>query len=412
MITELNLDLYTIKTVLENPEIISAIDIKILEKESQKIISDFKEFAEKHGCWDSSTFITWFLQVKNVELSTDELQYFKSMFKSVSELNSIDSDILLTELRKQKLWKDLVHIKTTDFDLTEVHRKVIEAQEGLISKDKGYVDGDLVAAIGNLNMADGLTWRLKGLNDIIGKIYKGVFTLVASYRDGGKTAMAISEATHMALQLPDEVDVLYFNNEEHDSRLVYRLYQSLLAAPLGNIFKQPENAEKKYVKLLGRRDKIKVFNVFGKSFKYIEQKCAENNPGLIIIDQLDNLSFDPETHRAYNELYSRTRNLANMHAPVIALTQASGDAKYFNKEEGRHKFVEWLDSSQIHHSRVDKQSATDVLITIGISNADKKLRNIEVHRCKMSGLTGKFCARMQNEIMRFSDIEVNVNEVF
>src|SRR5205814_1139686 len=120
------------------------------------------------------------------------------------------------------------------------------------------------------------------------------------------------------------------------------------------------------------------------------KQCKKHNPGLIIIDQIDNLQYDQESHRAYNDLYSKIRGIANEYAPVIGLSQAAGTAKYFDQEQKQEFFVEWLGSGQIHHSRVDKQGANDVLITIGMSNSDDTIRNFEVHRCKMNGNKGRF----------------------
>ncbi len=408
---DLDLDISLLATIIHKNEYLDVVNKDLLAKESLKILKDFEEYRSTTDEISLESFSNWFIFNKNAGMLKDELVFYKNVISKIKNTKPKNIEEIINGLEKSKLWDKLIKLKVSGFNVGDMQELL--AQYKSVDKDKkeDFIGGDIHKASELLRQDEGLQWRISNLNKIVGPLTKGIFTLAVAYHNVGKSAFAVSEAAYMATQLPDDQCVLYFNNEEHDARLVYRFYQSILGTTIDKILSHKDKAKDAYIKILGNLNKIKIIDSYSKPLGYLAEQCQKHNPGLIIIDQIDNLAHNSEGHRPYNDLYSKVRQLAKTYAPIIGLSQAAGTAKYINQETREELFVEWLGDGQIHHSRVDKQGANDVLITIGRSNSDDTIRNFQVHRCKMNGNTGKFRVKLKNSIMRMEDASVqSLNE--
>jgi hypothetical protein len=408
---KIDLDLYLLKLMLTyvNYEAYSQfIEWDSLSEEARCILSGLTKWYEEMEITDCDLkkFVPWFFANLHANWMPDEQEYYKHIFSKIIDIKNEEIYDVLKQLRLKKLWQDLKKIRDRSFDTIQMAETIASFNERDEIKDEDIFTTDIREAEEILNSGGEINWRLKGMNEIVGPIGKGVFVLAAAYQNKGKSAFAISEAAYMARQLADEKRVLYFNNEEHNSRLLYRIYAAVIGKPINVILDHKDLAVKRYTELVGGdRDKILLFNVYGKSFNYIESKCKQYNAGLIIIDQLDNILSGKklESARPYKDLYERARNLSNKYAPVLGLSQAAGNTVWKDKNTQEEIYQEWLGESQLHWSKVDKQGATDVLLTIGVDNKIKNQRNIWVHRCKMNGRSGKFVCLMNANTMRIED---------
>lgn len=216
----------------------------------------------------------------------------------------------------------------------------------------------------------GLRWRLKALNQALGSLRKGDFGFLFARPETGKTTFLASEITYMATQT--EGDILWFCNEEQARKVGIRTFQALLGLQTEYLWADLERNEKLYHSKVG--DRIKIFD-FEDSHKAssIEQILKQYSPALIVFDQLDKIKgFKAE--RKDLELaaaYQWAREIGKEFAPVIGVSQASGEA------EGKL----WLTMDMIDGSKTGKAAEADWILGIG-KDSDNTSRSRYLNICK------------------------------
>ena len=216
----------------------------------------------------------------------------------------------------------------------------------------------------------GLRWRLKFLNQSLGSLRKGDFGFIFARPETGKTTFLASEVTHMARQTTG--DVLWFCNEEQGNKVGIRTFQAALGVQTDALWNDIDRYQAVYDTMLA--DRVKIFNFEDSSnAKRIEQILKEHNPALIIFDQLDKVKgFKAE--RKDLELaagYQWAREIAKQYAPVIGVSQASGEA------EGKL----WLSMDMIDGSKTGKAAEADWILGIG-KDSDNTSRSRYISICK------------------------------
>jgi replicative DNA helicase len=216
----------------------------------------------------------------------------------------------------------------------------------------------------------GLRWRLSFLNKSLGSLRKGDFGFIFARPETGKTTFLASEISHMATQT--EGDILWFCNEEQGNKVGIRTFQATLGVQSDSLFSDIERHQKIYDSKVG--NKIKIFHTEDSSnYQRVEQILKLHNPALIIFDQLDKVKgFKAE--RKDLELaagYQWAREIAKQYAPVIGVSQASGEA------EGKL----WLTMDMIDGSKTGKAAEADWILGIG-KDSDNTSRSRYFNICK------------------------------
>jgi replicative DNA helicase len=216
----------------------------------------------------------------------------------------------------------------------------------------------------------GLRWRLKFLNQSLGSLRKGDFGFIFARPETGKTTFLASEITHMATQT--EGDILWFCNEEQGNKVGIRTFQAALGVQTDTLWNDIDRHQKIYDHKVGNR--IKIFHFEDSSnANRIEQILKQHKPALIIFDQLDKVKgFKAE--RKDLELaagYQWAREIAKQYAPVIGVSQASGEA------EGKL----WLSMDMIDGSKTGKAAEADWIVGIG-KDSDNTSRSRYLAICK------------------------------
>lgn len=216
----------------------------------------------------------------------------------------------------------------------------------------------------------GLRWRLKFLNQSLGSLRKGDFGFLFARPETGKTTFLASEITHMAQQT--EGDILWFCNEEQAKKVGIRTFQATLGLQTDSLWIDIDRNQKLYETKVSNRIKIFDFEDSHRASR-IEQVIKEHNPALIIFDQLDKVKgFKAE--RKDLELaagYQWAREIAKEYAPVIGVSQASGEA------EGKL----WLSMDMIDGSKTGKAAEADWILGIG-KDSDNTSRSRYLSICK------------------------------
>jgi len=251
----------------------------------------------------------------------------------------------------------------------------------------------------------GLRWRLNWLNKSLGSLRKGNFGFIFARPETGKTTFLASEITHMIKQT--DGDILWFNNEEANIGVAERINQAF-AGVERNILKGQQRAayKKHYKDIVGDRIKL-VGNEITESTnpKVIEDILKKSNPALIIFDQIDKIKgFKADRNDLeLKAIYQWAREIAKKYAPVIAVSQASGEA------DGKL----WLTMNMVDGSKTGKQGEADWMLGIGKEQDNtSRLRYFNILKNKLPGdddtlpdlRHGSTQVLIKPEIARYEDI--------
>ena len=285
-------------------------------------------------------------------------------------------------------------------DLLELFNK-FEQQEMELDVPKP-IEMDLEKLYDSQVATPGLRWRVNWLNQALGSLRKGDFGFIFARPETGKTTFLASEITHMVSQT--EGEVLWFNNEEQGNKVAIRCYQAALGLPQDYLFDNRERRQREYVQATGNRIKILDFEDSNNKLR-IENILKTSNPALIIFDQIDKIKgFKGERNDLeLKAIYQWAREIAKTYAPVIAVSQASGEA------EGKL----YLTMDMVDGSKTAKQGEADWILGIGKEQDNtSRTRFFNIVKNKLIGDSdtlpdlrhGSVQVLIKPEIARYEDI--------
>jgi replicative DNA helicase len=216
------------------------------------------------------------------------------------------------------------------------------------------VDMDLDNLYDTQIATPGLRWRINWLNKSLGSLRKGDFGFIFARPETGKTTFLASEITHMVSQT--DGDILWFNNEEQGTKVGIRVYQATLGLTTQALFADKQANKERYKAITNNR--IKILDFEDSSSKHrIESVLKQYNPALIIFDQIDKIrGFKGDRNDLeLKQIYQWAREISKTYAPVIAVSQASGEA------EGKL----FLTMDMVDGSKTAKQGEADWILGIG-----------------------------------------------
>jgi len=265
-------------------------------------------------------------------------------------------------------------------------RKTVEQLDELIAKrdssltleeeEVQYVCTDIEELINNETIEGGLHWRLNCLNRSLGPLRKGNFGHIFARVNTGKTAMWISELTHMAQQT--DKPILIFFNEEQGEDVVYRMYNAITGLTYLELKNDPIGAKKLWDSKFGDRIKF-IDDPTMVNKKMMEKLCALHEPALILIDNMDKVKGFSGDRKdlLLHEIYKWGRDLAKTYCPIITIGQADST--------GHNSKV--IDESQMADSKTAKPSEMDFIIGIGREDKEgyENMRYLTVSKNKLRG---------------------------
>jgi replicative DNA helicase len=260
--------------------------------------------------------------------------------------------------------KDLLD-KFTEFEHQEVQEEDIK-----------FVDFDLESLYQSQVATPGLRWRLNFLNKSLGSLRKGDFGFLFARPETGKTTFLASEISHMISQT--DGDILWFNNEEQNKKVAIRCYQAVLGITTEELFSDRPKYMDLFYKKTGGRFKLVDDMEDATRASRIELVLKATNPALIIIDQIDKIKgFKHDRNDLeLKQIYQWAREMAKTYAPVIAVSQASGEA------EGKL----WLTMDMVDSSKTAKQGEADWILGIGKEQDNtSRYRYLNISKNKLIG---------------------------
>jgi len=302
-----------------------------------------------------------------------------------------------------RIFKEKIQNKEVVIELLEQHRKrclagdvaklALDVEDGttniqeLIDKFNEFEHQEIEADESNpveMNLSKlhntqiatpGLRWRLDFLNKSLGSLRKGDFGFIFARPETGKTTLLASEVSKMIEQT--DGDILWFNNEEQGNKVAIRCYQAVLGVTTDLLFSDIELYNKEFKEIT--QDRIKIFDFEESSRpRKIENLLKKHNPALIIFDQMDKIKgFKADRNDLeLKAIYQWARELAKKYAPVIAVSQAGGDA------EGKL----WLTMDMVDGSKTAKQGEADWILGIGKeSDNTSRIRYLNISKNKLLG---------------------------
>jgi len=320
--------------------------------------------------------------LSNYLLQDSERKELRELLESIYSLEvNVEAVIsLLEEHRRRSLAGDIAKMALD----VEDGRTPVEDLLSLFSNLELQEVEDNAPVTVNMNLADlytsqvatpGLRWRLKFLNESFGSLRKGDFGFIFARPETGKTTFLASEISHMVEQT--DGNILWFNNEEQGNKVGIRCFQAVLGMTTDTLWGDLERNQKVYE--MKTKDQIKIYDFEdSSSIQRIEQILKTANPALIIFDQIDKLKgFKAERKDLeLKAIYQWAREISKNYAPVIAVSQASGEA------EGKT----WLTMDMVDGSKTAKQGEADWILGIGKeSDNTSRFRYFNICKNKLLG---------------------------
>lgn len=239
-----------------------------------------------------------------------------------------------------------------------------------------WVTTDIEELMQEEELAGGLHWRLKVLNQSLGPLRKGNFGHIFARVETGKTAMWISEVTFMAEQV--EQPILIFFNEEGGKDIIWRMYSAVTGLTYMELSHNVKKAKAIWQEKIG--DKIKFIDQPSLvERKTMEKLIDEIQPSLIIVDNMDKVKgfVGDRKDLVLHEIYKWGREIAKTYCPVISVGQADGSGH-------NDKFI---NESQMADSKTAKPSELDFIIGIGRTDQQgyENVRYINIPKNKLRG---------------------------
>lgn len=294
-------------------------------------------------------------------LKDGDREVVRTLLENVKNAEGTAEDIIpYLESHLQRVWASDVGILGLNVaegknTLEELEAKIAERESLVVEEAQiEFVTTDIEELMIEEDLAGGLHWRLKCLNQSLGPLRKGNFGHIFARVETGKTAMWVSESTHMAQQVTKPV--LIFFNEEGGRDVVFRMYSAVTRMTYMEISANPKKAKQIWDEKIGNRIKF-IDQPAQVERKSMERIIETIDPELIIVDNMDKIKGFTGDRKdlLLHEIYKWGREVAKTQCPVLSVGQADNT--------GHNTRV--LDESQMADSKTAKPSELDFIIGIG-----------------------------------------------
>jgi replicative DNA helicase len=319
----------------------------------------------------------------NYLLQDNERKELNSLLSDIFDQDTTDKELLVGLLEEHRRRSLAGQVAMTALDVESGKKQTSELltlfnefeHQEVQADEINPVNMDLDNLYDTQIVTPGLRWRLSWLNKSLGSLRKGDFGFIFARPETGKTTFLASEITHMVGQTNG--DVLWFNNEEQGKKVGIRVYQAALGMTIEELFQDKTTNKERYKTSTGNRIKILDFEDSSNKAR-IESVLKQYNPALIIFDQIDKIrGFKGERNDLeLKQIYQWAREIAKTYAPVIAVSQASGEA------EGKL----FLTMDMVDGSKTAKQGEADWILGIGKETDNtSRIRYFNISKNKLIG---------------------------
>lgn len=364
----------------------SAVSERAVDQKTYAILKDYRRWFREHDgvkVIETADFLRWFKMI-HPKMKSDEMAVYQHILAKAAEpADARLEDGLLKRLAASAKAAELADGLAKFADGEEVDFR--ELLSGVLD-DYDRVSGthiksdQVLTPIGQILDVEendtGFPWRLDEINRSVKPIRPGDFVIVAASVDAGKTTFLADNATYWASYVDklfpgEERSILWLCNEGPGNNIVLRCFQAASGWSIEDMTRirkagGEEALRDGYRKALGgRAGALRVFEIHGRNSAYVEGLFRKFKPGLVVFDMIDNVEFSGKTNdggertdQILEAKYQWARLLGvKYNAGIVATSQLSVDG--FG--------LQYPMQHMLKDSKVGKQGAADVIITLGKS---------------------------------------------
>lgn len=359
----------------EYKKLIHSIPAGSLDAKTQALLADFGKYFDKfkeHKAIDLQVFLPRF---KGWHPDMDEEvfnTYVGVLRNAQEEVDEATKSGILTELYEADAAMKVANV-CSEYNAGDLAVPIAdkigsimdEYKININAKSSKWDDTDIDELLKEDLNNEGIKWRMNTLNECMRPLRGGDFGIIAARPDKGKTTFLASEVTFMASQLPPDKNIIWLNNEGKSSPIIKRLWQSALGVTISELVKLNQEGKLKdmYRDVVGRLDRIRVFNIHGRNTSQVETIIEQSNPGIILYDMIDNINgfgSAARTDLQLEQMYQWARERSVKYDAIgLATSQISND--------GCGQQFPTL--GMLKDSKTGKQGACDFQLMIGASDA-------------------------------------------
>jgi len=358
----------------------AAVNLRVIDKAAKRIISELDTYYREyptHAQVIPGTFLQQ-LGLNNPDLSSDDLSFYSQVVESMMEEPDAESSKGIIRSLKTMEFADQLDAANNSFHVGEdidlfgaVTDLVKHFEKDVRRSDTvEYISCSLEDLIETPGDSTGLRWRVNQLFGSMPGLKTGQQVIFAARPGRGKTSFCAYNAPIMAAALPNGRPLAWFNNEGKGREIWNTCYRGVLGKSNQEITAAGyKESEAEFNRLLGAEDRVRIFDIHGRDYRFIERVIQNHNPGIIIFDMLDNVHGFADAARTdlrLEALYQWARECAVIYDFLsIPTSQLSVEA------EG----IQWPDQSMLKDSKTAKQGACDAVVTMGALNKPDRLYN-------------------------------------
>lgn len=365
-----------------------------IDKRTKAVVGDIRKYFELNPdeeVLDFPSFRSMFFTTWHKGMDDEKCEFYNTLLTRMEEdVPETVKKNIINSLLELEFATDAANVLDEYEQGEEI--SVVEAVSNLVNKAKDALErttsfefADIDDnTIGEQDDDGGLEWCLPIMNEHYRNILGGDQYIVAGRPGKGKTTFLTHNNWSMAQQMPKDKVIVWFNNESRKQRIMSRQIQSALYKTDDEL-KEMQTAgtlRDEYVKVMGRPDRVQVYDIHGKSNFHLEEileSIGLDNIGAVVIDMLDNVKFptrgDLREDQRLEQMYQWSRELGvRFNCPVFPTSQISneGAGLMFPSEH------------MLKDSKTGKQGACDGIIMIGSSDDPllQKKRGISMPKTK------------------------------
>jgi len=353
------------------------IPMDLMDKHTQLTLKSVRKYYDEHPDMtkiDFGAFTSLFFTKYNKKLKDDEQKFYTKLIANMKK--PLDPELrksMINNLLERRFATAIANV-ANDYEEGEeidIVQKIGDLYKEMKLNTERTVGFEFAgfdeALVGETSEDSGYAWPFPTMNETYRNLQGGDQYIVAARPGQGKTSLLCYINKSVAPTMPENKVIVWFNNESKRARIMSRQVQAALGKSDEQLAQMTsEERLNEYIKVMGRKDKVQVYDIHGRDNRYLEEileHIGYENVGMIIFDMLDKVRYKlPDGMREdqrLEALYTWSRELGVMcDAPSIPTSQVS--------VEGAG--LEFPEEHMLKDSKTGKQGACDGIIMLGHSN--------------------------------------------